>query len=68
MTKQQLAQLIHAYGSMRIQIELAERGVVFEETGATYQRMARVTALLEQEIGHKIEGPVYDNPNDCVSN
>lgn len=56
MTKQQLAQLIHAYGSMRIQIELAERGVVFEETGATYQRMARVTALLEQEIGHKIEG------------
>ena len=45
---------------MRIQIELAERGVVFEEVEATYQRM-------EQEIGHKIEGPVYDNPNDCAA-
>ncbi len=62
MTKQQLAQLIHAYGTMRIQVELAERGVVFEEVETTHQRMARVTDLLEQEIGHKIE-----EPHDSVS-
>ena len=66
MTKQQLAQLIHAYGTMRIQVELAERGVVFEEVETTHQRMVRVTDLLEQEIGHKIEKP-HDGSGTATS-
>lgn len=54
MKPDQLAHLIQAYGYLRIVLRDAERGVLSEPIEKTQERMARVVALIEGEIGAKI--------------
>lgn len=54
MKPDKLAELIKAYGEMRILLRDAERGVLYEPIKKTQERMARVVALIEDEIGAKI--------------
>lgn len=53
-TKLQLAQLICAYGDLRVMLHQAEYGRLNVAESEVRNKMARVKALIESEIGEEI--------------
>lgn len=54
MTKLQLAQLICAYGNLRVMLHDAEQGKLHVPQQEVEDKMAHVKALIESEIGEEI--------------